>query len=61
MAFLHEALAARDAFSTRYRGAPWVREIGVGRSEGLGGYCVQVNLRERVCGLPRHLGDVPVH
>jgi hypothetical protein len=61
MAFLHEALAARDAFSTRYRGAPWVREIGVERSDGLGGYCVQVNLREPVRGLPRHLGDVPVH
>ena len=60
MAYLHETLAARDAFTARYRGMPWVREIGIGPSGDMGGYRVQVSLREPVRGLPRHVRGVAV-
>jgi hypothetical protein len=58
MAFLHEALAARDAFSAHFCAMPWVREIGVAPADNLGGYCVQVNLTAPVHGLPREVHGV---
>jgi hypothetical protein len=55
MAFLHEAVAARNAFMTRFRGMPWMRDAGIAPAGTLGGYCVQVGLTEPMQGLPRHM------
>jgi hypothetical protein len=61
VAFLHEAIAARDAFATRFRAAPWVCDVGVGPSRSMGGYCVQVSLNYALRRLPRWIRGVAVH
>jgi len=56
---LAEAIVARDALHRRYRGARWVRGLGIGLHER--GYCVELRTSAPIPGLPRFVDGVPLN
>ena len=56
---LAEAILARDALRLRYRGAPWLRGLGIGPHAR--GYSVELRTSAPVAGLPRFVDGVPLH
>ena len=60
MSLLHEAVAARAIFVSRFGSDPRIREVGVGPSRARRGYCVQVTLARPTPDLPAGVDGVEV-